>query len=84
LRKIAHDTSDYLIQGLQARRDLAPIHGDIETRLVKPTHMAAEVFSALMIDTVAAEYSAPEKTCVIIEDKLYRPWFAREFGWNFF
>jgi hypothetical protein len=46
--------------------------------------MAAEVFSALMIDTVAAEYSAPEKTCVIIEDKLYRPWFAREFGWNFF
>ena len=45
----------------QNPRDLAPMHGDIETRLVKLTYMAAEVFNALMIDTAAAEYSAPRK-----------------------
>ena len=48
------------------------MHGDIETSLAKLNHMAAEVFNALMIDTAAAEYSAPKKTCGIIEDKLYR------------
>ena len=51
-------------------RDLAPMHGDIETN--KPNHMAAPLFNALTIDTAAAEYSAPEETCVIIEDRLYR------------
>ena len=46
----------------QNRRDLTPMHGDIETRLAKLDHMAAEVFKALMIDTAAAvEYSAPDK-----------------------
>jgi hypothetical protein len=48
------------------------MHGVIETSLVKQNHMAAEVFNALMVDTAAAEYSAPEKRCVIIEDNLYR------------
>jgi hypothetical protein len=37
------------------------MHGDIETSLAKLNHMAAEVFNALMIDTAAAEYSAPKK-----------------------
>jgi hypothetical protein len=46
------------------------MHGDIETN--KPKHMAAALFNALTIDTAVAEYSAPEETCVIIEDKLYR------------
>jgi len=45
----------------QIPRDLAPMHGDIETSLAKLNHMAAEVFNALMIDTAAAEYSAPKK-----------------------
>ena len=40
---------------------LAAMHGDIETRLAKLTEMAAEVFKALMIDTAAANYSAPER-----------------------
>src|SRR5258705_250660 len=31
----------------QNPRDLAPMHGDIETSLVKLNHMAAEVFNAL-------------------------------------
>ncbi len=41
--------------------NLAPMDGDIETSLANLNHMAAEVFNALMIDTAAAEYSAPEK-----------------------
>ena len=41
--------------------DLASMHGDTETSLAELSHMAAEVFNALMIDTAAAEYSAPEK-----------------------
>ena len=45
----------------QNPRDLAPMHGDIETSLAKLKHMAAEVFNALMIDTAVVEYSAPEK-----------------------
>ena len=48
--------SDY-----QDRREIAPMHGDTETRLAKLDHMAAEVFKALMIDTAAVEYSAPDK-----------------------
>ena len=56
----------------QNPRDLAPMLGVIETSLVKQNHMAAEVFNALTIGTAAEEYSVPEKTCVIIEDKLYR------------
>jgi hypothetical protein len=56
----------------QNPRDLAPMHGDTETSLAKLSHMAAEVFNALTIGTAAEEYSVPEKTCVIIEDKLYR------------
>jgi hypothetical protein len=46
----------------QNPRDLAPAHGNIETSLAKLNHMAAEIFNALMIDTAATEYSAPEKT----------------------
>ena len=45
----------------QDRRDLAPMRGDIETRLAKLDHMAAEVFKALMIDAAAVEYSASDK-----------------------
>src|SRR5437667_10657483 len=56
----------------QNPRDLAPMHGNIEKRLTKLNHMAAEVFNALTIDTAAAEYSAAEKTCVIIDKKAYR------------
>jgi hypothetical protein len=57
----------------QNPRDLAPMHGVIETSLVKQNHMAAEVFNALMIDTAARRNIAPlKKRCVIIEDKLYR------------
>jgi hypothetical protein len=43
----------------QDPRDLAPLHGDIETRLVELNRMAAEIFDALMIDTAAAEYGSP-------------------------
>ena len=53
------------------------MHGGIETSLAKLNHMAAEVFNALMIDTAAAEYSAPKKTCGIIvrnrTDKVDEP-----------
>jgi hypothetical protein len=52
--------------------DLAPMHGDTEASLAKLSHMAAEVFNALTIGPAAEEYSAPEKTCVIIEDRFYR------------
>jgi hypothetical protein len=45
----------------QNPRGLAPVHGDIETRLAELNHIAAEVFSALMIDTAAVEYGAPDK-----------------------
>jgi hypothetical protein len=45
----------------QIPRDLAPMHGNIETRLVELNHMAAGVLNALMIDTAAAEYSVPKK-----------------------
>ena len=40
---------------------LAPMRCDIEKRLAELSHMAAEVFNALMIDTGAAEYDAPDK-----------------------
>jgi hypothetical protein len=46
-------------------RDLAPMHGDNETSLAKPNQMAAEVISALMIDTAreqAAEAAPTEDT----------------------
>jgi hypothetical protein len=46
----------------QIPRDLAPMHGDVETSLVELNRMAAEVFNALMIDTAPAEH------CVPIED----------------
>jgi hypothetical protein len=42
-------------------RDLAPMHGDVETSLAELKHMAAEVFNALMIDTAPAEYSDPKE-----------------------
>ena len=45
----------------QDPRDLAPVHGDIETRLVDLNRMAAEIFHALMIDTAAVEYGSPEE-----------------------
>jgi hypothetical protein len=45
----------------QDPRDPAPVHGDIETRLVHLNHMAAEIFHALMIDTAEAEYGPPEE-----------------------
>jgi hypothetical protein len=45
----------------QILRDLAPMRGDFETSLARLNHMAAEVLDALMIDTAAAEYSAPKK-----------------------
>ena len=48
------------------------MHGDIEKRPAKLSQTAADVFNALTIGTAAEEYSAPEKTCVIIEGKLYR------------
>jgi len=37
------------------------MHGDIEIRLADLNHIAAEVFKALMIDTAAVEYGAPDK-----------------------
>jgi hypothetical protein len=42
-------------------RDLAPMHGDIETSLAKLNHMAAEVLNALMSDTAARRNIAPLK-----------------------
>jgi len=45
----------------QDPRDLAPVHGDIETRLVDLNRMAAEIFHALMIDMAAVEYGPPEE-----------------------
>jgi hypothetical protein len=45
----------------QISRDLAPMHGDVETSLAELNHMAAEVFNALMIDTAPVEYSVPKK-----------------------
>jgi hypothetical protein len=45
----------------QDPRDLAPAHGDIETRLVDLNRMAAEIFHALMIDMAAVEYGPPEE-----------------------
>jgi hypothetical protein len=59
----------------QNSRGLA-MHGDIETRLADLNQIAAEVFNALMIDTAAVEYGAPDK---IIEDAL-----SRRFAGNFF
>ena len=47
--------------GIPESRDLAPMHGVIETSLVKQNHMAAEVFNALMIDTAARRNIAPLK-----------------------
>jgi hypothetical protein len=45
----------------QIPRDLAPMHGDVETSLAELNLMAAEVLNALMIDTAAAEYGVPKK-----------------------
>jgi hypothetical protein len=45
----------------QIPRDLAPMHGDVETTLAELNRMAAEVFNALMIDTTPAEYSVPKE-----------------------
>jgi hypothetical protein len=45
----------------QILRDLAPMHGDVETSLAELNHMAAAVFKALMIDTAPAEYSFPKE-----------------------
>jgi len=45
----------------QDPRDLAPVHGDIETRLVDLNRMAAEIFHAVMIDMAAVEYGPPEE-----------------------
>jgi hypothetical protein len=45
----------------QDPRDLAPLHGDIETRLVELNRMAAEIFHALMIDMAAVEDGPPEE-----------------------
>ena len=44
----------------QIRRDLAPMHGDVETSLAELSQMAAEVLNALMIDSAPAEYSVPK------------------------
>ena len=44
----------------QIARDLATMHGDVETTLAELNRMAAEVFNALMIDTAPAEYSVPK------------------------
>jgi hypothetical protein len=41
----------------QSPRDLAPMHGDIETSLAKINRMAAEVLNALTIDTAAAGHA---------------------------
>ena len=41
--------------------DLAPVHADIETRLVDLNRMAAEIFHALMIDMATGEYGPPEE-----------------------
>jgi hypothetical protein len=49
----------------QNPRDVAPMNGDIETRLAELNHMAAEIFEGLMIDTAAAEYSAPDKNLLL-------------------
>jgi hypothetical protein len=45
----------------QIPRDLAPMHGNFETRLAELNHMAAGVLNALMIDAAAAEYSVPKQ-----------------------
>ena len=45
----------------QDPRDPAPLHGDIETRLVELNRMAAEIFHALMIDMAAVEDGPPEE-----------------------
>ena len=41
--------------------NLAPVHADIETRLVDLNRMAAKIFHALVIDTAAVEYGPPEE-----------------------
>jgi hypothetical protein len=41
-------------------RDIAPVRGDVETRLIELNRMAAEIFHALTIDAAAAEYGPPE------------------------
>ena len=42
----------------QNPRDVAPMNGDIKTRLAELNHMAAEVFNALTIGTAREEYRA--------------------------
>lgn len=54
----------------QNLRDLAPMNGHIETRLAELDHMAAEVFKALVIDTDAAEYGAPDKKMLLLFQSL--------------
>src|SRR5260370_20423571 len=54
----------------QNPRDVAPMNGDIETRLAELNHMAAEIFEGLMIDTVAAEYSGPDKNLLLFFQPL--------------
>jgi len=54
----------------QNPRDVAPMNGDIETRLAELNHMAAEIFEGLMIDTVAAEYSGPDKNLLLFFQAL--------------
>jgi hypothetical protein len=54
----------------QIPRDVAPMNGDIETRLAELNHMAAEIFEGFMIDTVAAEYTGPDKNLLLFFQAL--------------
>ena len=49
----------------QNPRDVAPMNGDIETRLAELNHMAAEVFKGLMIDMASDEYTDPDKNLLL-------------------
>jgi len=57
-------------RGYQNRRDVAPMKGDIETRLAELNHMAAEVFKGLMIDMASDEYSDPDKNLLLFFQAL--------------
>src|SRR6266446_2629292 len=54
----------------QNPRDVAPMNGDIETRLAELNHMAAEVFKGLMIDMATPEYSDPDKNLLLFFQAL--------------
>ena len=62
----------------QNPRDVAPMNGDIETRLAELNHMAAEVFKGLMIDMTTPEYSDPDKNLLLFFQALCEELPTRE------